>query len=742
MRHSAHRSIFALALCTVLGALSVQPLQGQQNIAEEHDGALIEAVTFEGVSAVSESDLAESLFTQETRCRSLIYYPFCRLIGSSTFVERHYLDPVELERDELRVQVFYWLRGYRDARLATRVSPEGDAIGITFAIEEGLPTRVVAVDVQQAEPVLSERDIERSGLPPIGEPLNTIVLDSAQVYLRDRLWANGYADGEVAASITVAEDNEATILVEAVAGRKTTVGDLVIEGNETVSDRTVQRTLRLNEGEVLRRTELTEGQRRLVQSELFRQALVQLPEQGDTAKQIVVSLQEAPPRVVQAGVGVSTVEFAQVQARFIRLNWLGGGRRLELQGALGNLLASELRGLGVFGNAVPRGIEEVDDAFLDPTWQLSADFTQPFFLNSRNSLGLGIFTRRRSVPGIVIDRGLGANVSLTRRVADNVNVSATYQVESTRVEAGDVYYCVNFGVCRPVTIGALRGSQKMSPLALVAFADRMNDPLAPTDGFTARLSAEHASAYSGSDYRYNRVTAEATRYLEVGPGVLAGRVRGGWVRPVGSGGPSDWEATTEVVLHPRTRYYAGGARSVRGYGENQLGPRILTIDPDVLMRGEDGAGCAAGSIVDGSCDPGPVSSSEFEPRPLGGNQVFEGNIEYRMRLWGPLTGVLFLDGAVVGDRDLNIPTGGRSSVTPGFGFRYLSPVGPVRIDLGIRPTLREELPVVTTIPGEDGRPQLVQLRTTKSYDPLEDSSGFFGQVLSRLQLHLSIGEAF
>src|SRR5690606_29390823 len=134
-----------------------------------------------------------------------------------------------------------------------------------------------------------------------------------------------------------------------------------------------------------------------------------------------------PPREVELGVGFNTVEFAQLQAQFTRYNFLGGARRLDLRGAIGNLLAPQLHDRTIFGTAVPAGISEVEDVFLQPTWQLSADFQQPFFLNTRHSLGLGVFGRRRTVPGIVVDRGIGANASLTRRFAQGFTTSATYR---------------------------------------------------------------------------------------------------------------------------------------------------------------------------------------------------------------------------------------------------------------------------------------------------------------------------
>ena len=71
-----------------------------------------------------------------------------------------------------------------------------------------------------------------------------------------------------------------------------------------------------------------------------------------------------------------------------------------------------------------------------------------------------------------------------------------------------------------------------------------------------------------------------------------------------------------------------------------------------------------------------------------------------------------------------------------------TPVGPVRLDLGIRPTLVERLPVITQVVNPDSSVQLVTLAARRRYDPLDDSGGFLRQILSRLRLHLAIGPPF
>ncbi len=176
---------------------------------------------------------------------------------------------------------------------------------------------------------------------------------------------------------------------------------------------------------------------------------------------------------------------------------------------------------------------------------------------------------------------------------------------------------------------------------------------------------------------------------------------------------------------------------MRGYGENQLGPRILTIDPQILID----SGCTAASIASGTCNPNQVPSSAFQPRPTGGTSLLEGSVEYRFPIWKKLHGAVFVDGAFVGQGPFEDVANGTGALTPGFGFRYISPVGPIRIDLGVRPTLKEDLTVITQTVTSQGTPALVRLDQLKRYDPVEGGGGI-KQILNRLTLHLSIGQAY
>jgi outer membrane protein assembly factor BamA len=325
------------------------------------------------------------------------------------------------------------------------------------------------------------------------------------------LGERGYLDAVVRDTVLVT-DRSANVELMVETGPRAILEGIEIEGNRQVAESTMRRAMPLRIGEVLRSTDVVAAQRALYESNLFHEAMVNVPEVADSAK---------------------TIEFVQTEGRFTHYNWLGGGRRLDLRATVGNLFAPQLNGTGIFRDVLPQGFGfGDDDAFLRPTWLVSAELIQPAFRSSRNTAAISAFAHRRTVPGIVIDRGVGANLSVTRRLQPRTPATLNYRFEVTTVEAGDVYFCINYGICDLPTINALRARQRLSPTVLSFIADRADDPLSPTRGYNARLDLEHASSFTISDFRYNRASGETTHYFPLAGGrrVIAGRVRGGRAR--------------------------------------------------------------------------------------------------------------------------------------------------------------------------------------------------------------------
>jgi outer membrane protein insertion porin family len=704
-------------------------------------------VTLKGVKGVKQTDLLSNVYTTASYCNSFILKPFCWISKSSYFYTRKYLDHQELHRDVLRIRVFYWKRGYREAEVDTVVVPRGkNQVGVTFTISEGLPTRVSDIVVNQPTPtLLSQGEINKRILLGKNGPLNLIRLDSSRVFLQARLFDKGYADAEVDTTIAIdSAAHTAAVTFTLNPKYKTTVEDIIIHGNDDVAERTIRKSLTFNVGDVFVRSEMLRSQRALYESNLFRRAAIE-PRPPidiatpDSAKVIVVTVQEAPPREGRLSAGFNTVDFVQVGGRFTDYNFFGGARTLDVQAAMGNLLANSLNGRGIFHSTSRAPTSDLARYFV-PTYNASIDLRQPWFGSPRNELALSLFTHRRSAPGIYVDRGYGTSLTFTRDVAERAPASLNYRFEISRVDAGDVYFCINYGVCDLPTLNALRGNQKLSPLTITSSIDRTNDPFSPNTGFRANGSVEHASAFTASDFRYNRATVDGAAFYKLRTrGAIGAHARIGWVNALGSTAQAVGVSLgmNDGILHPRKRFYAGGSHSVRGYGENQLGPRVLTVPIGVLQSHDSlNVACTSGTDVT-LCNPNAgLLNRDFEPRPLGGNFVVEGSVEVRFPLWQQLFGAAFVDAGMVKQSTNPDLARTKSAITPGFGFRYRSPVGPIRADIGINPGGSETLPVVTENI-VNGQRTLVTLQQRRVYSPTQG-----GGILNRMILHLSIGEAF
>jgi len=724
----------AAALLLLPGVVSSQT---PPTASKEPPKTEVDRLIFKGVKSVDRKDLKLSLYTDASHCVSLVLTPLCWLTHAHYVYARKFLNHDELKRDVLRAEVYYWKRGFRETVVDTLVQMKGEKhANVSFLVNEGLPTLVSGISVTQAKPILSEREITDRVVLKEKTPLNLLKLDSTVVFLSQRLWDKGYADALVDTNVVVdTASRSATVGIDLNPRWIATVSDIIVEGNDQIDTRTILKSIRLKPGGLFRRSDLLRSQRALYESNLFKRASIDIPRQGDSSKVLIVNVVEAPLREARLSAGFNTIEFFQVEGRFTHYNFFGRARRMELQAAMGNLFAGSLNGRFIFRD-VMSGVIDQRSRYFAPTYNASLNFREPWFGSQANQLALSFFTHRRSAPGIYIDKGFGTSATFTREVLERAPISLNYRFELNRVDAGDVYFCINYGVCDQSTLSALRDRHRLSPLTLTGSINRANDPLSPTKGYRANADLEHASSFTVSDFRYNRATGEGAAYFPFRKrGVLAGHVRLGWIHPLKSTGDA-LNTSADDLLHPRKRFYAGGSRSVRGFAENQLGPRVLTI-PNARLRRKD-PGCAEGIDIT-LCDPNAkeISRLDFEPRPLGGNIVAETSGELRFPVWRQIMGAFFVDAGYVAQRQNPELPKSKAAITPGFGVRYLSPVGPIRIDFGVNPGRTEELPVVTE-EVVNGRKTLVTLAKKREFGVVAGKGGF----LDRLQIHLSIGEAF
>ena len=687
-------------------------------------------------------DLEQYIATQATTCASVLLVPFCALSHSPTIQYRYYLDETEFQRDVLRIRLYYWLRGYRDATVDTSVVKTGPrTVNVTFTIHENEPTVIRSLAITADSNLVNGRARGRIfGMLHEKDPLDLVRIDSMRASLQRIAWNAGHGDAVVDTSIVVDDSARiADVAVTLVPNHVTTIGTISVTGTQKVSPLVVLHALAFKPGDLYRQTTLLESQRNLYESSLFKFAQIQVPKQLDSVKSVNIDVSEAPLHEVRAGPGIDNVDFAQVTAQYTAYNLLGGARRLDVSATAGNLFASSLSGRGIFRDVAAYVPDSQSvSPFLQPTFNASIDLKQPSFLRrASNTASIGVFTHRSINPGVFIDKGYGGQVTFTNEVAIRAPVSINYRYEINRVEASDVYFCVNYGVCDPTTINTLRTHQALSPLVLTGYVDRSNVPLGPTRGYTARVDFESASQFTGLRLpvqpglpRRRRLLwppPDEARVLGAPQSRLGGGARGG--RRLRRDPPAQTVLRRRRELGARLRREP--ARAAHPDDRRVDARRQRDEHRRRHVRPHDRSRSSSATRTRRSC-----RAPDFIAAATGRHDVARGKRRVsRFPSPGTASGPSVHRRRVsrrasVGHADIgNVPpiTGrvnGTAAVTPGFGVRYSSPIGPVRMDLGLNPNRAEDLAVVTAVPDGAGQTRLgVPLPVTHNFTQASNFSG-------------------
>jgi len=171
----------------------------------------------------------------------------------------------------------------------------------------------------------------------------------------------------------------------------------------------------------------------------------------------------------------------------------------------------------------------------------------------------------------------------------------------------------------------------------------------PTEGSNNSIMVKHAGTPMGGDIGFTKYVGDSGWYIPLfwdTVGLLHGRI--GYIHDDPVGKVPVWE-----------RFYLGGMNSVRGYDWRDISPR----------------------------EKDPVTGKETGDR-IGGNKMVLFNVEFIFPLVkdAGLMGVLFYDmgnayngGKGYDEEDIELGDLRRSA---GYGFRWYSPIGPIRLECG------------------------------------------------------------
>jgi len=710
---SINRFLYAVA-CAIAVAATAPPTAAQGRAPRD---LVVRAVDFTGNRAIGDEQLRISIATSQSS-----WFAREPLVSWLGLGEKRYLNDTELRRDVLRITALYRQTGFLDVVVDTVVRRTETEARIRFEIHEGEPVRVDSIAVRGAEQLIPTGQLLDALPLHTGDPFNRLLLLASADTIRMRLANVGHPFAEVYRNFDIDREHrlgEATFEVD--PGPQITFGQVEVQGLSKVSERVVRRTLDFQPGDEFRQRDLYRSQLALYRTDLFTYASVApvdtVRPTADTTLDVRVRVAEGPLRAVRLGAGYGTIDCFRGLASWRALNFLGGARSLQVRGQVSKIGAGEPMDWGL-QNSLCKALADEDTSRLKLNYNLTTTFVQPYVFTKRARLSTSLFAQRYTEYRAYLREAIGGEVGLTYELASNVPLTTSYGLSYGSTKADPVTYCTYLNVCRLEDIALFAERRWRATLSGLLVRERRNSVIDPTSGSLMAAELRWASPAIGSDtlVQFLKGTVELSTYQRIaGAGVLSVRLKLGTILTARRCGGEQLRC-----VPTDERFYAGGASTVRGYSQNELGPKVrvreITVTQTEVQNGD--------TVV-------VAADTTIRTSPTGGNDLVLLNLEYRFAFPGvsrKVSGAVFLDAGRVFDRGGESPGPTSLRVTPGVGLRVASPLGPIRLDFGFNPYPPDAAPLYE-LRGD----QLEQIND--SYQP---ESTFW----SRWRLHLSVGQPF
>jgi outer membrane protein assembly complex protein YaeT len=585
----------------------------------------LSAVTFTGNQKVSTKELAAVAQTSTSGgFRSLISHLFRRPTGVTR---------AQLSSDRDAIESYYRLHGFSEATVATPVVNTDAAKGtmtVDFPITEGPQTIVTAVRIEGNEQVPT-RDLPKPTLKP-NQPLDPQALRTDLLALDSFYADRGNAEVQITPRPDISADKtSATITYVIAEGPKVKVGDVVVRGNTYTKSNVILRKAGIDTGDPFAYTDILEAQRSLYQLGIFQRVEIQAEQTGTgvSDRNVVIQVEEGKDLSIGGTLGASKQSGSKVSpiisASIAHRNLFGTARYLGLQYVKSSARSEEL-----------------------------LTYQEPFIGRFNVPAQFTIFHTKDIRPGATVDQR-GASLEITKVARAQTRWSVRYEYRIGDCQSGDL--------CDQAKQRILPGFDQsitdidISSITPTFFWDRRDDPIDPHRGFFTTALLEYAFPVLHADADFFKQFAQASYYFPVSDrSVFAVSGRVGFIEPRGT------VPFTE-------RFVGGGETSHRAFALDLLGD-VCTPQPD---------GTCDGTLIFLKDSDGNLTKSVA---PIGGNSIFITNLEYRFPIFSSLGGAVFTDignvfpHTVIHFDDLRYGVG--------TGIRYLSPVGPLRFDVGYK----------------------------------------------------------
>lgn len=549
-----------------------------------------------------------------------------RLVQRSYFDEAGINRAAELFAENLRS------KGYLSAKLEYvkfDFNPENTKVKVSVLFSEGVQTRVQSVEITGVNSFTTEEVREIFALKE-GEPFNIFLFEKGLQKLKEKYQEIGKLSAQIVneASDSIVKYNkdnsEVFIRVEVDEGPTYRVGEIIVRGNQQTHARVILRQLPFISGDVLTMPLLNEADDFLRQLNLFSSVILRPIDHPAAAdiKDILILVEEAEPGSFDIVPGLRNDLGARLGFE-LGYNNLGGWNR-------------SVNASAVFNRRLQDYYSRGDKGWERPEYRISLGFREPFLADWPVvfTSNISFLQRQYSKFDANVRRlTMGFKRDLMRYLSgfveygyEQIKISNAREPYGKEDEREDY-----IGSITPGIIVDSRSDLLGNPA-----------PFNPSRGFYSVNRFEVASKHFGSreNVAYTKATSHNSTYFPVFDGVvLAFAMNMGWER----------SNLVGQQIPPLKLFRLGGLGSVRGYSED--GIEVGSNESTVAAR------TAVGMI--------------------------NYRAEARIPLQGSLGTALFIDaGNLMIDRWSFAPEKLRSSI--GTGLRYLTPVGPVLLDVAWR----------------------------------------------------------
>ncbi len=543
-------------------------------------------------------------------------------------------------RDEEAIADLYTENGFRDVQVTSKVLDDyqgrvGD-IAVFVMIQEGPQWFVSKLDVAGVGQLDASRILTTLSSVE-GQPFSEFSVAADRDTILAYYFNNGFPNASFEwSSAPGPEPHHVNLRFVVAEGRRQFVRDVVVEGLENTRPGLVNKNLLLAAGDPLSPISMADTQRRLYDLGIFSQVdmAIQDPDGEAQHKYVIYDIDEATRWRLDGGLGAEIARIGasetsldspaggagfspRVSFDLTRLNFLGLGHTITLQ-----TRASTIEQRAILSYQAPR-VHNNDNLAL--TFSIVYD----------NTHGINTFAARREEGSVQLSQKLSKPSTLLYRFAYRRVSTSDLKIDPNLVPL----------LSQPVRVGIL---------SVNYIQDRRDDPIDAHKGVYNTVDVGLASKVFGSQVNFVRGLARNATYHRIGRKlVLARQLTFGDIIPYSYG--SQYADSSEAVPFAE-RFFGGGGTSLRAFAENQAGLR----DPKTGF-------------------------------PIGGNALLFNSTELRFPLFGNnVGGVLFHDaGNIYSSLDKisfrvhqdNLQDFDYMVHAVGFGIRYRTPIGPIRVDL-------------------------------------------------------------